>query len=208
MDKVKLFHAPKTRSTGALCLLEECGVAHDLVVLNMKAGEHKSPEYLAINPMGKVPTILHNGAVVTEQAAVYIYLADLYPQAGLAPKIGDKNRGPYLRWMVFYGSAFEPAVVDKAQKREQAPASMCPYGDYDTMLKTVTNQLERAPFLLGDTFQACDMLWGMALGWTTKFGIVEATPTISSYIGHVMDRPAVKRAIAKDAEFAASQAQG
>src|SRR5262249_30128880 len=151
--------------------------------------------------------ILHNGAVVTEQAAVYMYLADLYPQAELAPKIGDKSRGPYLRWMVFYGSAFEPAVVDRAQKREPAPASMCPDGDYDTMLKPVTDQPERAHFLLGDTCQACDMLGGMALGWTTRFGVVDATPTIASYIARVMEQPAVKKALAKDAEFAASQVQ-
>lgn len=206
MSKVTLYHAPKTRSTGALCLLEELGCAYDLVVLNMKVGEHKKPEYLAVNPLGKVPAIVHDGALVTEQAAVYMYLADLYPQAGLAPAIGDRLRGPYLRWMVFYGSSFEPAVVDKAQKREPAPPSMSPYGTYEETLRVVTDRLGTTPYLLGDKFHACDMLWGMALGWTTKFGIVEATPAIKAYIDRVVGRPAVKKGFAMDAEWAAKQA--
>lgn len=206
MAKVKLFHAPKTRSTGALCLLEELGVEYDIHVLNMKAGEHKKAEYLAVNPLGKVPAILHDGALVTEQAAVYIYLADLYGDKGLAPRIGQPLRGPYLRWMVYYGSAFEPAVVDKAQKRDPAPPAMSPYGTFDEALKVVTDQLAKGPFLLGDKFQACDMLWGNALGWITKFGIIEATPLIKAYIGRVTERPSVQRANAKDAAWAAQQA--
>src|SRR5579862_3973806 len=146
-DRVTLFHSPNTRSTGALLLLEELGVPYDLKVVNMKAGEQRQPAYLAVNPMGKVPAVQHDGALVTEQGAVFLYLADLYPQAGLAPAIGDKLRGPFLRWLAFYGSCFEPAVVDRAQKREPAPPSMCPYGDFDTMLKTVTDQLARGPWL-------------------------------------------------------------
>ena len=98
------FHAPNTRSTGVLTLLEELGCDYDLHVLNLKNGEQRKPEYLAINPMGKVPAIRHGDAVVTEQPAVYLYLADLFPEAGLAPAIGDALRGPYLRWLVFYGS--------------------------------------------------------------------------------------------------------
>ncbi len=132
-----------------------------------------------LNPMGKVPAILHNpGALITEQAAVFIYLADLFPEKGLAPAIGDALRGPYLRWMVFYGSCFEPAVVDRAMKREPAPASTSPYGDYDTMMGTLTDQLAKGPYILGERFSAADVLWGGALGWTTMFKIVEATPLI------------------------------
>jgi glutathione S-transferase len=98
-----------------LILLEEIGAPYQLHVLNMKTDEQRRPEYLAINPMGKVPALKHDGALITEQVAIFLYLADLFPEAGLAPPIGDPLRGPYLRWMVFYGSCFEPAVVDRAQ---------------------------------------------------------------------------------------------
>jgi glutathione S-transferase len=158
--QVTFFHSPNTRSTGALVLLDELGADYKLHALNMKAGEQRKPEYLAINPMGKVPAIRHGDALVTEQAAVFMYLADLYPEAGLAPAMGDPLRGPYLRWMVYYGSCFEPAVVDKAMKREPAPPSTCPYGDYDSMLKTLTDQLEKGPYLLGEKFTAADVQAG------------------------------------------------
>ncbi len=103
--RVTLYHSPNTRSTGALILLEELGAPYDLHVLNMKAGEQRQPAYLAVNPMGKVPALKHGDALVTEQVAVYLYLADLFPEAGLAPPIGDPLRGPYLRWMVFYAAS-------------------------------------------------------------------------------------------------------
>lgn len=202
--QVTFFHSPNTRSTGVLVLLDELGADYRLHALNMKAGEQRKPEYLAINPMGKVPAIRHGDALVSEQAAVFMYLADLYPEAGLAPAMGDPLRGPYLRWMVYYGSCFEPAVVDKAMKREPAPSSTCPYGDYDTMLKTLTDQLEKGPYLLGEKFTAADVLWGMALGWTTMFKLVPELPVIKAYIDRVNARPSVARARAKDADLAAS----
>jgi glutathione S-transferase len=205
LPRVTLFHAPNSRSGGARALLEELGVPYDLHVLNLKKNEQRDAKYLAINPMGKVPAILHDGALVTEQPAVYLYLADLYPQVGLAPAIGDALRGPYLRWMVFYGSSFEPAVVDRAQKREAAPPSTCPYGDFDTMLGTLNQQLGTGPYLLGERFTAADVLWGVALQWTVGFKLVPASPQIEKYIERVTSRPAIKRAAAKDAELAASQ---
>ena len=204
--KPTLFHAPNTRSTGALILLEELGADYALHVLNMKAGEQRGAAYLAVNPMGKVPAVLHEGALVTEQVAVFLYLADLYPGAGLTPALGDPLRGPYLRWMAFYGSCFEPALVDRAQKRAPAPPSTSPYGDFDTMLKTLTDQLARGLWLLGDRFTAADVLWGTALTWTTKFGLVPETPLIRAYIERVNARPAVIRARQKDADLAAAQA--
>ena len=203
--KVTLYHSPNTRSTGALILLEELGAPYKLQVINMKAGEQRKPAYLAINPMGKVPAVKHGDALVTEQVAVFLYLADLFPQAGLAPPIGDPLRGPYLRWMVFYGSCFEPALVDRAQKRDPAPPAMSPYGDYDTMLKTLTDQLTPGPFLLGERFTAADVLWGTALNWTTMFKLVPELPVIRAHIDRVNARPAVARARAKDAELAAAQ---
>jgi len=197
-----LHHSPNTRSTGALILLEELGAPHELHVLNMKAGEQRQPAYLAINPMGKVPALTHGDALITEQAAVFLYLADLFPQAGLAPAIGDPLRGPYLRWMAFYGSCFEPALIDRAQKREPASPSMSPYSDYDTMLNTLTDQLAKGPYLLGERFSAADVLWGTALSWTVKFGLVPELPVIKAYMERVNTRPAVLRARARDAELA------
>ena len=205
---VTLFHSPNTRSFGALLLLEELGADHELQVLNMKAGEQRQSAYLAINPMGKVPAIRHGAALVTEQPAVFMYLADLYPEAGLAPPIGDPLRGPYLRWMVYYGSSFEPALIDKAMKREPASPSMAPYGDYDTMLKTLTDQLAAGPWLLGARFTAADVLWGTALRWTTMFKLVPETPVIAAYVARVAARPAVARAAKIDADLLAKQAAG
>ena len=110
---VTLFHAPQSRSGGVLALLEELGADYELHVLDLRHGEQRKDVYLAVNPMGKVPAIVHEGALVTEQGALYTYLADLYPETGLAPAIGDRLRGPYLRWLFFYGSSFEPALVNR-----------------------------------------------------------------------------------------------
>ncbi|MEO8746424.1 MAG: glutathione S-transferase N-terminal domain-containing protein [Rhodanobacter sp.] len=204
--RVTFFHAPQSRSGGARALLEELGVDYDLHVLNLKAGEQREPAYLAVNPMGKVPAIRHGDALITEQPAVFIYLADLYPQAGLAPAIGDPLRGPYLRWLVFYGSCFEPAIIDHSMQRQAAAPATSPYGDFDTMLKTLTDQLARGPYLLGETFSAADVLWGTALNWTTMFKLVPELPVIRAYIDRVTSRPAMQRAAASDAALAASQA--
>ena len=202
---VTLFHSPQSRSAGALILLEELGADYELHVLNLKKGEQRRADYLAINPMGKVPAIVHAGALVTEQGAVYAYLADLYPEAGITPAIGDPLRGPYLRWLFYYGSSFEPALIDKSLKREPAPASTSPYGDYETMLKTLTDQLATGPFLLGERFTAADVLWGTALRWTTMFKLVPETPAIAAYIGRVTTRPAAQRAAKIDADLIAAQ---
>jgi glutathione S-transferase len=206
IPRVTLFHAPNSRSAGALTLMEELDVPYDLHVLNLKKNEQRQPEYLAVNPMGKVPAVLHNGALITEQPAVYLYLADLYPESNLAPRIGDPLRGPYLRWMVYYGSSFEPALIDRSMKREAAPPSTSPYGDFDTMLNTLTDQLSKGAYMLGDSFTAVDVLWGVALGWVTKFQLVPALPVIQRYIDRTNARPAFARAREKDAELAAKQA--
>jgi glutathione S-transferase len=204
--KLTLYHAPNSRSGAARFLLEELGVPYELHVLNFKKNEQRAPAYLAVNPMGKVPAIRHGDALVTEQAAVLIYLADLFPQAGLAPALDDPLRGPYLRWMVYYGSCFEPAVTDLAMKREPAPPMMCPYGDYDTMLATVTKQLRAGDYLLGERFSAADVLWGTALTWMTMFKLVPELPEITAYVERVKSRPAAQRAAKADAELAAAQA--
>jgi glutathione S-transferase len=202
-DKIILFHSPNTRSTGALTLLEELGAPYELRVLNMQAGEQRQPAFLAINPLGKVPAILHGDVLVTEQVAIYLYLADLFPGAGLTPGLTDKRRGPYLRWMAFYAACFEPAVVDRAMKREPGPVPMSPYGDFETVLATLNAQLAAGPFLLGQDFSVADVLWGSALGWTTMFGLVPMTPEIKAYIDRTTSRPAVLRVRERDAALAA-----
>jgi glutathione S-transferase len=204
--KITFFHAPHSRSAGTLMLLEELGAPFNLHVINLKAGEQRQPAYLAINSMGKVPAVKHGDALITEQVAIFIYLADLFPEAGLAPPIGDPLRGPYLRWLVFYAACFEPALGDRALKREPGPQSQVPYGDYDTMLKTLVGQLAKGPYLLGDRFTAADVLWGPALTLTTKWKLVPDLPEIKSYVQRVCSRPALARVEAKDAELAASQA--
>jgi glutathione S-transferase len=204
-DTLTLFHAPMSRSTGVLVLLEELQAPHRLHVLDLKAGTQRDPAFLAVNPMGKVPAILHGGALVSEQAAIYLYLADQFPAAGLAPPIGDPLRGPYLRWMVFYGSCFEPAIVDRAMKRDAPPRQMSPYGDSEAVLATLDRQLAAGPYLLGDRFSAADVLWGMALGWTTAWKLVPETPAITAYLARINARPAMARAKARDAELAAAQ---
>jgi len=202
-DTIVFFHSPNTRSGSTRLLLEELGAPHELRAVNMKAGEQRKPAFLAVNPMGKVPAILHRGELVTEQVAIFIYLADLFPQAGLAPAPDDRLRGPYLRWLVYYGSCFEPAVVDRGLKREQAPLAMSPYGDYDTMLKTLTDQLAKGPYLLGERMTAADVLWGTALTWTTMFKLVPELPVIKDYIARIGGRPASAKVNAADAALAA-----
>jgi len=202
-DTITFFHSPNTRSSGVRILLEELGAPYELRAVNMKAGEQRKAAYLAINPMGKVPAIRHRGELITEQVAIYIYLADLFPQAKLAPALDDPQRGPYLRWLVYYGSCFEPAVVDRAMKREPGQLAMVPYGDYDTMLKTLTDQLAKGPYLLGEQISAADVLWGTALTWTTMFKLVPELPVIKDYIGRLGARPAVAKVKALDAALAA-----
>ncbi|BFM50083.1 glutathione S-transferase [Marinomonas sp. THO17] len=144
---ITFYHAPETRGTGVRVLLEELGVPYEMNVLNFKAGENQQPDFLAINPLGKFPTLVHNGIVVTEQVACYLYLADLYPEKGLAPALDDPNRGAYLRWMAYQGSSFEPAVIDKAFNRPVIDPSQSPYGRYDKMLDTIYGQIAKGPYL-------------------------------------------------------------
>ncbi len=203
MPEIEVYHCPNTRSTGARVLLEELRAPHRLHVLNMRAGEHLGAAYRAVNPMAKVPAIRHGEAVVTEQAAVYLYLADLFPEAGLAPALTDPARGTYLRWMVFYGSCFEPAMIDRHLKREPGPRGMSPYGDYDTVVARVIAALTPGPFLLGERFSAADVLWGSAVGWMLQFGLLAPDPVLTAYAERVRTRPASRKIAADDARLAA-----
>src|ERR1700741_3970940 len=198
-DTITFFHSPNTRSSGARILLEELGAPYELHAINMKVGDQRKPAYLAVNPMGKVPAIRHRGALITEQVAIFIYLADLFPQAKLAPVLDDPQRGPYLRWLVYYGSCFEPAGGDRALKRQTGQPAMGPYGDFNTL----TGQLAKGPYLLGDRMSAADVLWGTALTWTTMFKLVPELPVIKDYIGRINARPAVGKVKELDAKLSA-----
>jgi len=205
-ETVTLYHAPRTRSSGVRILLEELAAPHELKLLNLKLKEQFSPEYLALNPLGKVPTIVHKGAVVTEQTAIYPYLADAFPQKGLAPPIGDPLRGPYLRWIAIYGAAFEPAMIDHAQKRVSEPRAMSPYGSYDEIVGLVRAQLAAGPYLFGERFTAADLLWGTALRWMLVFGLLESTPEIAAYVDRIGSRESAHRVGKSDHEIAEAQA--
>ena len=202
--RITLYHAARSRSSGAVALLEALDADYRLQVLDLKAGANLAPAYLAINPMGKVPAIIHNGALVTEQVAIYLYLADLYPEAGLAPPIGDGRRGPYLRWMAFYGACFEPAMTDKAMHREPPPRMMSPYNDAETVLQVIEAQLAQGPYLLGETLSAADILWGNALGWMREFGLVQPAPATAAYIDRMSTLAAFDRSRQIDAELVAA----
>lgn len=203
-DRITFHYAPQTRAFGTRVLLEELGVPYDLHVMDIRKGQQLRPDYVAINPMGKVPAISHQGVVVTEQAAVALYLGDLFSGARLAPAIDDPRRGPYLRWMVFYGSSFEPALVDHAMKRPPLPRNNSPYADYETVVAIVNEQVGRAsPFWLGEHFSVADVLWGSALFWVTNFGIFEKTPEVAAYIDRVTSRPAFRKAQADEAALIA-----
>ncbi|WHZ19865.1 MAG: Glutathione S-transferase [Rhodanobacteraceae bacterium] len=204
---VTFFHAPHSRSSVTRAMLEELGVPYDLVTLDLQRSEQRSDEYLAINPMGKVPAIRHEGALVTEQPAILMYLADLYPEKNLAPPLGDPLRGPYLRWMVFYGSCFEPAMMDFSQKRAPAPQTQSGYGTYDEVMNVLAAQLEQGPWLLGERFSAADVLWGGALTFGLMFKIVPELPVFRAYVDRVQARPAIRRAFELDEALAAEQAQ-
>ena len=206
MTTLTLYHNPKSRSASARVLLEALGVPYEVKPVDFASGQNRTPEFLAINPLGKLPTLVHDGAVVTEQIAITIYLADRFPAAKLAPAFDDPKRGPYLRWLAFYAACFEPALMDHAFKRAPIDPGTSPWRDYDTVIETLVAQLSRGDYLLGDTLTAADLLWGTALRWTTEFGIVPKLPVIVAYLERVAAHPAVIRAGELDAALAAQMA--
>ncbi|POF31476.1 glutathione S-transferase family protein [Roseibium marinum] len=204
-DQLELFYAPQTRATGVRVLLEELGAPYKLNVLNLKLGENRRPDYLAINPVGKVPVLRHGEAIVTEQVAIYLYLADLFPGKGLAPALSDPLRGPYLRWFVYMASCFEPALIDRAMKREETPHVMSAYGSYDTVMETMRAQLATGPYVLGERITAVDVLWATGLRWGMAFGIVPEFEEFKVFTDRYFQRPAPQTVLQDDQRFAAEQ---
>ncbi|MBK5959141.1 glutathione S-transferase [Rhodoplanes elegans] len=197
-----LYHIAPSRSSIVRWMLEEIGQPYALRVLSMSKGENRDPAYLAVNPMGKVPALDHDGVVITEVSAICCYLADAFPQAGLAPPIGDKRRGPYLKWLFFGPSCIEPAIIDRTFKRAQeAPRGTLGYGDFDTVMDVVSGALTAGPYLLGDTFTAADIVIGSQLRWGMMFGLIPPRPEFVSYVERLNARPALQKATALDAEL-------
>lgn len=200
---ITLFHSPHTRSLGVLTLLEELQAPYTVELLDYKKGALQTPAFRAINPLAKVPALRdEDGEIITEQVAILLHLADLFPRFGLAPQIGAPLRGPYLRWMLFYAASFEPAVVDHALQRPVGNRAMSPYGDYASVLETLRAALASGPYILGTEFSAADVAWGTALEWTSKFNLIPEYIEFTDYVSRLLERPAFIRAREKDAAFA------
>ncbi len=205
--KIILHHAAPSRSSTVLFMLEEIGAPYELKVLDLQKEEQYRPEYLAINPMGKVPAIEHNGAVVTEVGAICTYLADAFPKAGLAPPIGDPLRGTYLRWMFFQGNALEPAIVDRALKREPGRRGMMPYGTYEVAVAALERAMEKGPWFLGERYSAADVYVGSAISWGLQFQLLPERETFKRYVARLNGRPARQRAMDIDQKLMAAAKQ-
>jgi glutathione S-transferase len=204
MAGLKLYHASPSRSSIVRWMLEEIGEPYDIELLNLAAGDQFKPAYLAINPMGKVPALMHDGAIITEAAAICTYLADAFPQAGLSVPIGDPRRGTYLKWLFFAPGCIEPAMIDRAAPRaEPARRGMLGYGDFDTVMNVVANGVAKA-YLMGEQFTAADVVLGSTLRWGLMFKLLPERPEFVAYVGRLGERPALQRAVTLDQELAAA----
>ena len=196
--KIVFYHNPQSRAAIVHWMLEEVGAGYEIRHIDFQKGDQKTPEFLALNPMGKIPTILADGTVITEAPAIIAWLADAYPAAGLAPPVGSLERGAYYRWLFFGGSCIEPAIADEMFKRP-APAqpSAVGWGSYDDVIRTVQAGLQPGPFLLGDKFSAADVYIGAELSWAGQFGAprIKESSVISEYVARCKERPAFLRSM-------------
>lgn len=201
--RLKLYHATPSRSSVAMWMLEEVGEPYETVLLDLKAGDQRKPDYLALNPMGKVPTLVDGDTVVSEVSAICCYLADAYPKAGLAPAIHDQKRGAYLKWLFYGPSCVEPAMIDKALNRPPASRTMAGWADYDTVISVLRDAAGKAaPYILGEKFTAADVVIGSNLNWGMQFKLLPALPEFVTYTDNIRKRPALQRQLARDQEFA------
>lgn len=192
-----LYHNPQSRSTVVHYMLHELGVPFEIAPIDLTKKEHKTPEFLKINPMGKIPVLRDGDTIITENPAILTYLADKYPKAGLAPAVDSPDRGAYLRWMFFYGSCFEPACIDHSLKRE-TPPSMSGWGSYDDVLNAISAALKPGPWLLGDRFSAADVMVGSGIAYMLGFNVIPDRPEYLAYVERMKARPAHKAAVAAD----------
>jgi glutathione S-transferase len=203
MTDLTLYHAAPSRSSIVLWMLEELGEPYDIRLVSFKKGENLRPEYLAINPMGKVPALRHGDAIITEAAAICAYLADEFPRAGLNIPVRSPRRGAYLKWLFFGPSCLEPAIMERAYPRkEPPPRAALGFGDFETVVDVLAKAAAAAdPWLIGERFTAADVVIGSGLRWGMLFKLLPEQPEFTAYIGRLQERPALKRAIDKDARL-------
>jgi glutathione S-transferase len=198
-EELVFYTHPMSRGRVVRWMLEE--IRHPYRTELLEYGTSiKASAYLAINPMGKVPAIVHGGTVVTEGAAICTYLADAFPAAGLAPAPGSRARGPYFRWLFFGAGPLEAAATNKALGfvMPEGRESLAGYGSLAAVEDTLESALGASQFLAGDEFTAADLYVGAQLGWLMQFGVVEKRPAFERFVARLSSRPAAIRARAID----------
>ena len=194
-ETITFYTNPMSRGRIVRWMLEEVGEPYETVMLDYGTSM-KAPEYLAINPMGKVPAIRHGDTVVTEAAAICAYLADMFPDKGLAPAPANQRRGPYYRWMFFAAGPVEAAVTGKALGllAPEEKKTMAGYGTFDETMNALESAVSQSPYICGDQFTAADVYVGSQIGWGMMFGTIDKRPAFADYVGRLQSRPAARRA--------------
>jgi glutathione S-transferase len=198
-DDLVFYTHPMSRGRIVRWMLEEVGQPYRTEVVDF-GPPMKTDAYRALNPMGKVPTIVHRGTVVTEAAAICAYLADAFPEAGLAPAPGDPARGAYYRWLFYTAGPIEAASTNRAMGFELPPerAGMAGYGSHGLVVSTLTRTLAGCTHIVGDRFTAADLYLAAHLGWMLQFGTLPKEPELVAYARLHAARPAAVRARAVD----------
>lgn len=191
---MKLYWAPRTRSFTALWLMEEAGQPYERVLTDITTGAQKTSEYLAINPMGKVPALGDGDATLAEAAAICAYVAERYPQAKLAPPLGDPLRAKYLYWLFFSPGCIEPAIVQLATRIEMNPVA-AGWGEAQRVFDVLDAAVTKGPWILGQTFSAADIVIGSGLNFAVRmFKMAPSRPSFDAYLDRCAARPAFQRA--------------
>jgi glutathione S-transferase len=194
-DELVFYTNPMSRGRVVRWMLEEIGAPYRCELLDY-ATTMKGPEYLAVNPMGKVPALRHGDTVITETAAICAYLADAFPAAGLAPPPGDRLRGPYYRWLFFGAGPLEAAWTNQAMGFTVPPDKqrMSGYGSFEQVMNVLEDAVSRGPYLAGASFTAADLYVGSHIGFGLQFGMIAKRPAFERYVAHLTARPAAMRA--------------
>lgn len=192
-----LYHAPKTRSSRFVWLLEEIGEPYKIELVNLRRRDEGERDPKNPHPHGKVPALDHDGVLIYESAAICLYLTDAFPKANLGPRIGDRERGPYLTWLAYYTGVMEPAFVGKFMNFPE-PNSTMGWAKVEDVMGVVNGALERGPYLLGEKFSAADILYGSSFILFMGSPLMPATPLLTQYCDRLKARPAWARALAKD----------
>lgn len=191
-DSVEFYYNPMSRGQIVHWMLEETGAPYEIKFIDWKTNQQKSQEYLKINPMGKLPAIVHKGTVVTEGLAICAYLADAFPQSNLAPSVTDPSRGAYYRWMFFITNCVEPAVADKNSPRHnEIPSMTLGYGSFEDTMRTLENAV-KGGYLVNNAFTAADLYLSSILGWYFSQKLIEPTPVLQDYVKRCTERPKYK----------------